>query len=39
MADRLAALRRTGDVVAVVGIAHLDPLPALLSARPSLESP
>lgn len=38
MARRLAALRRTGDVVAVVGIAHLDPLCDLLAARPSLES-
>jgi pheromone shutdown protein TraB len=26
MADRLAALRRRGDAVAVVGVAHLDPL-------------
>jgi len=31
MADRLAALRREGDVVAVVGIAHLDPLVARLT--------
>lgn len=30
MADRLSSLRRDGDVVAVVGIDHLDPLVALL---------
>jgi len=38
MAGRLAALRRTGDVVAVVGIAHLEPIADLLTGCPSLES-
>lgn len=32
MADRLRALRRDGDVVAVLGIEHLEPVYALLTA-------
>lgn len=33
MADELAALRSEGDVIAVVGVDHLDPLDALLAER------